>query len=195
MKALQKNYGPAEFQNPDEHLCKVKQKGSVQEYLQEFAKRTALVQNWPEHCLLGVFLSGLKQELKPDVRIHKPRSVYKAMSLALEFEIIAPTRGPKGGNWALSTRPMAQPTLPPRDFAQPLSAITATSQPRAMPQTPSLSTPLLPWEAENQFRQEKGLCFRCNERFSPGHRGKITSFSLMELIDNADQLKRRNPRR
>lgn len=29
VKALQENYGPVEFQNPDEHLCNVKQKGSV----------------------------------------------------------------------------------------------------------------------------------------------------------------------
>lgn len=64
----------------------------MQEYRQELAKRAARVQNWPEHCLLGVFLSSLKEKLKADVRIHKPRSVYKAMSLAFEFEAkIAPT--------------------------------------------------------------------------------------------------------
>ncbi|XP_012855103.1 PREDICTED: uncharacterized protein LOC105974534 [Erythranthe guttata] len=86
VKALQKNYGPAEFQNPDEHLCSIHQTGTIQEYRQEFAKRSARVSNWPDHCLLGVFLNGLREDLKADVRIHKPRTVYKAMSLALEFE-------------------------------------------------------------------------------------------------------------
>lgn len=86
VQAFTKNFGPAEFQNPDEYLCSIKQTASVQEYRQEFAKRSSRVSNWPDHCLLGVFLNGLKEELKADVRIHKPRTVYNAMSLALEFE-------------------------------------------------------------------------------------------------------------
>ncbi|KAD7117361.1 hypothetical protein E3N88_04629 [Mikania micrantha] len=85
-QAFQKHYVPPEFQNPDEFLISVRQTRTVQEYRQEFAKRTARVSNWPNHCLLGMFIHGLKEELKSNVRIHKPRSVYKAMSLALEFE-------------------------------------------------------------------------------------------------------------
>ena len=38
--ALQKSFGPTEFQNPDEHLCSLKQTGTVHEYRQEFAKRS-----------------------------------------------------------------------------------------------------------------------------------------------------------
>lgn len=56
VKILYENYGPAEFQNPDEHLCNIKQVGLVQEYRQEFAKRVARVYDWPEHCLWGGFL-------------------------------------------------------------------------------------------------------------------------------------------
>lgn len=62
VKVLQENYGPPELQNPDEHLCNIKQVGTVHEYRQEFAKRAARVKLWPEHCLLGVFLNGLKEE-------------------------------------------------------------------------------------------------------------------------------------
>ncbi|KAF7839637.1 putative mitochondrial protein [Senna tora] len=32
VRALQEQYGPADFQNPDEHLCAIKQTGTVQEY-------------------------------------------------------------------------------------------------------------------------------------------------------------------
>ncbi|KAD5318245.1 hypothetical protein E3N88_18191 [Mikania micrantha] len=84
--ALQKHFGPPEFQNPDEYLCSVKQTGTIMEYRQEFTRRSSRVNNWPDHCLLGVFLNGLKDELKADVRIHKPRTVYKAVNLAMEFE-------------------------------------------------------------------------------------------------------------
>nr|GFA18805.1 retrotransposon Gag domain, retroviral aspartyl protease [Tanacetum cinerariifolium] len=42
VQAFTKNFGPAEFQNRDEFLCSIKQTGSVQEYRQEFAKRSSL---------------------------------------------------------------------------------------------------------------------------------------------------------
>nr|GEY33802.1 hypothetical protein [Tanacetum cinerariifolium] len=74
VQAFTRSFGLAEFQNPDEFLCSIKQTGSVHEYQQEFAKRSSRVFNWPDHCLLGVFLNGLKDELKSDVRIHKPRT-------------------------------------------------------------------------------------------------------------------------
>lgn len=38
VKALQISYGLAEFQNPDEFLCNIKQTGTVQEYRQEFVR-------------------------------------------------------------------------------------------------------------------------------------------------------------
>ncbi|KAD5318101.1 hypothetical protein E3N88_18047 [Mikania micrantha] len=111
--AFQRNFGPAEFQNPDEHLCSILQTGSVQEYRQEFAKGSSRVTNWPDHCLLGIFLNGLKVELKADVRIHKPRTDYKAMSLALEYE--------------------SKPTLIPSDTATSDSAPTASPAPPDQP--------------------------------------------------------------
>lgn len=41
VKVMQENYGPAEFQNPDEHLCDIQQTETVFEYRQEFAKQAA----------------------------------------------------------------------------------------------------------------------------------------------------------
>ena len=34
VQAFTKNFGPTEFQNPDEFLCSIKQSGSVEEYRQ-----------------------------------------------------------------------------------------------------------------------------------------------------------------
>lgn len=65
-KALQEKYGPAEFQNPDEHLCNIQQNGSIHEYCKDTAKRVARVHNWAERCLFGGFLSGLKEELEAE---------------------------------------------------------------------------------------------------------------------------------
>jgi len=173
VKALQENYGPAEFQNPDEHLCNIKQTSSIQEYRQEFAKRASRVTNWPEHCLLGVFLSGLKEELKAEVRIHKPRSVYKAMSLALEFE---------GKSLMKRDPPHARRT--PTTVPNFSSEKTGVAYPNQNRYTTQLTT--RPWEAERQARRDKGLCFRCNERFAPGHRCKSSALALLEVTEDTN---------
>lgn len=135
------NYGPAEFQNPDERLWNIRQIGCNHEFCQKFAKRAERVHNWPEHCLLGVFLSGLKEELKSDLHIHKPRMGYKAMSLVLEFEVNTnPTRGLKGSNRFPSTRQNAS------------SSFTRAPRPRDTPLSqPAVGTNLLASFTSNQL--------------------------------------------
>lgn len=39
------------------------------------------------------------------------------------------------------------------------------------------------WDFEQQQRIAKGLCFRCNECFAPGHHYKLASLTIMELDD------------
>uniref|UniRef100_A0A251UI76 Putative retrotransposon gag domain, Retroviral aspartyl protease n=1 Tax=Helianthus annuus TaxID=4232 RepID=A0A251UI76_HELAN len=167
--ALHKNFGPAEFQNPDEHLCNVRQTGTVQEYRQEFAKRSSRVSNWPEHCLLGVFLNGLKEELKADVRIHKPRTVYKAMSIALEFE--------SKFSHTLSGKTIKSTGVATTDSRPAYSSNVNQVVPVQKPTENRLS------DAEKQSRYLKGECFRCGDKYGPGHRCKTGTFKLLEITN------------
>ncbi|KAM0035237.1 putative retrotransposon gag domain, aspartic peptidase domain superfamily [Helianthus debilis subsp. tardiflorus] len=173
VRALQKNFGPAEFQNPDEHLCSIRQTGMVQEYRQEFAKRSSRVMNWPEHCLLGVFLNGLKEDLKADVRIHKPRTVYKAMSIALEFEskVICIS-------FKTELTPAASNTTASHTSA------SITQVPAALAQN---ATETRISDAEKQNRYIRGECFRCGEKYGPGHRCKTGTFKLLETADGMEK--------
>ncbi|KAD6119041.1 hypothetical protein E3N88_10312 [Mikania micrantha] len=152
----------------------LKQTGTVQEYRQEFAKRSSRVTNWPDHCLLGVFLNGLKEELKSDVRIHKPRTVYKAMSLALEFESKAShVRSSRLTAWSAP-----QKTLPSDLKPNPYSS-TQTN--------PSQKPPMRISDIEKQSRYLRGECFRCGENYGSGHRCKTGTLKLCEKegeIDN-----------
>jgi hypothetical protein len=172
VQVFQKNFGPAEFQNPDEHLCNIKQTGTVQEYRQEFAKRSSRVSNWPEHCLLGVFLNGLKEELKADVRIHKPRSVYKAMSLALEFE--SKVSQTKIGKYTSSSSSVKTDPNPADS-----SEITPTIAAQKHTETRISDT-------EKQNRYIRGECFRCGEKYGPGHRCKTGTFKLLEAAEGTE---------
>ncbi|WMV54706.1 hypothetical protein MTR67_048091 [Solanum verrucosum] len=165
----EENYGPVEFQNPDEHLCSIQQTGSVFEYRQEYAKRAARVQTWPEHCLLGVFLSGIKKYLRVDVRIHKLRSMYKVMSLALEYE------GKQGLNqsskvpaWASVSRPSSIGTSSPTsresfNFQSSRQQVTRPFQQSSLPK-------IHPLNSEQQIQREKGLYYRCGDKFTLVHR-------------------------
>lgn len=105
VKAFEEHYELPEFLNLDEHLCNIQQSGTVAEYRQEWAKRVACIINWPEHCLLGGFLNGLREEHKSEVRVHKPRAIYRA-SLALEFEKkSAQIKGSRPNSYYTSSRP------------------------------------------------------------------------------------------
>jgi hypothetical protein len=172
--AFTKNFGPAEFQNPDEFLCSIKQTGSVQEYRQEFAKRSSRVSNWPDHCLLGVFLNGLKDELKSDVRIHKPRTVYNAMSLALEFESKLSFHRPgKSTSWTSSSKNPQSDSKP-----TPFTPVPTSTQPK---NTPRIS------DTEKQNRFLKGECFRCGDKYGPGHRCKTGTLKVLEAEEDMEE--------
>ncbi|GJY62446.1 retrotransposon gag domain, retroviral aspartyl protease, partial [Tanacetum coccineum] len=178
INVLQKHFGPPEFQNPDEYLCSIKQTGSVHEYRQEFARRSARISNWPDHCLLEVFLNGLKDELKADVRIHKPRTLYKAMSLALEFESkINHCRPEKKTTWNSQLKPDSKP------FTAGSYSPVLANQPKPDPKSNLRIT-----DAEKQNRFLKGECFRCGDKYGPGHRCKTGTFKVLEAEEeNGEQ--------
>ncbi|XP_054824059.1 uncharacterized protein LOC129322054 [Prosopis cineraria] len=189
--AFQENLGPLEYQNPDEFLCSIRQEGSVQEYRTEFAKRSSRVKNWPEHCLLGVFLNGLKEELRSDVRIHKPRSVYRAVSLALEIESKTQLTKTRPSLIQTQTRYPNPSTPGARDPKYTEVTFSTSSQRASTPSGPKsasvVSTKNSSMDFEHQRRRDKGLCFRCGDLFRPGHRCR-GSFSLMEITEEGDEV-------
>ena len=204
VQILNEQFGPAEFQNPDAFLCKIKQTGTVNEYKQEFVSRSSRVTGWPEHCLLGVFLNGLKEELQADVKIHKPRTVYKAVSLAMEIEtkINSSSDDNMRTSWEKDSAPnYSQSTheskYPFNTNFSPSQNYNQSSYPQNQPQqnlqqlthlpAPQFTSPTTPiisitqnQDLERQTRREKGLCFKCGAKFMPGHRCN-PSLRIMEV--------------
>ncbi|VFQ64861.1 unnamed protein product [Cuscuta campestris] len=186
VKILQEQYGPPEYQNPDEYLAAVQQVETVQEYRVEWARRVARVKNWPDHCLLGIFLNGLKEELRSEVRIHKPQSVYRATSLALEMEKkLQGTQSTRPCSTASSARATYSTNSGRNQSVPDSSAKTLTSH-NPTSQNPGSSQSVIPfrsnsWDTTRQERRNKGLCFRWGDPFRPGHRFTTSTFSLMEV--------------
>ena len=68
-------------EDPMADLMKLRQKGFVTNYHEEFDCLVAHVELWEEHKL-SCFLEGLKQEVQMMVQMFQPSSVNKAFSLA-----------------------------------------------------------------------------------------------------------------
>ncbi|GJY50086.1 putative mitochondrial protein [Tanacetum coccineum] len=132
----------------DELYCgSIKQLILWQEYRKEYARDLPWYQI-VRITALGDSLDGLRRRIKSDVRIHKPRTVYNAMSLAIEFESkVSQSRPGKSSTWT------------------PNSRITAP-------------------ESKNFL---KGECFRCGDKYGPGHRCKSGTFKLLEADDVTEE--------
>lgn len=123
------------------------------------------------------FLNGLKEELKTDVRIHKPRTVYKAMSLAIEFESkMSHSRPEKKTTWNSEQKPESKPFTP-------VSNSSSLTKPQKIE---SKSNPRIT-DAETQNRFLRGKCFRCGDKYSPGHRSKVDTFIVLEAEDGLEE--------
>lgn len=75
-------FGPTEYEDYDEALSRVKQKGTLREYQKEFKKLANCVVGWPQKALIGTFLGGLKADISTDVRKFKPRTLCETIEFA-----------------------------------------------------------------------------------------------------------------
>ncbi|GKD69848.1 retrotransposon gag domain, retroviral aspartyl protease [Tanacetum coccineum] len=107
-----------------------------------------------------------------------PRNVFKAVSLALEFEVKSrPASNPRTSNSINDNKPSSYSTSSHDPIK--LSATYPNASSSAQSQN---------WESERQNLEDKGLCFRCKEKFAPRHRCKLATFSLLEISNDNEHL-------
>jgi len=94
-------------------------------------------------------VSGLNEVIKADVTAKRPLTLTSAIGLARVYE---------ARNMAMKKHPLLETRRPPVSTRPPTS------------QQPLPIKRLTPEELKE--RQEKGLCFKCNEKYGPGHRCK-----------------------
>jgi len=81
-KELLARFGPTEYEDYDEALSHVKQKGSLREYQKEFEKLANRVVGWPQKALIGTFLGGLKADISANVQKFKLRTLRETIEFA-----------------------------------------------------------------------------------------------------------------
>ncbi|XP_060214445.1 uncharacterized protein LOC132641461 [Lycium barbarum] len=114
------------------------------------------------------------------------------MSLALEFENkLSPMRSNRESNWTPTNRPVVQNPLHSVKHTQNDATSSSAHQNlrSSVSSNPVASQPFQSgsWDTERRNLMAKGVCYRCHEKFAPGHICKPIKLSLME-ITAGDQL-------
>ncbi|CAA0806270.1 Unknown protein, partial [Striga hermonthica] len=174
-RELLTRFGISDYHNYDEALSRVRQTGSLRDYLKEFGRLACRVRGWPETALVGTFIGGLKFDLAAEVRLELPESMHEAMEVARRRDdhLVATRRGrydtriPEAQRTQTSTGTMISSNRPP-DSSQP-----------QVPEVKRLSL------EEMRHRREKGLCYKCGESFTPGHQCK--RLFLIDVIEEDEE--------
>ncbi|CAA0837968.1 Unknown protein, partial [Striga hermonthica] len=173
--ALLTRFGDSDYHNHDKALTRIRQTGSVRDYQKEFDRLACRVRGWPESVLVGAFVGGLRYDLAAEVRLERPETMHKAMDVARRRE----------EHLAATQRGRANFLVPePRRVPVSVGAPSANAMPPGTFRPPATEVKRLT-EEEMARRREKGLCFRCEEKYTPGHRCKQNF--LIEFMDSDDE--------
>ncbi|GKC75003.1 ankyrin repeat-containing protein [Tanacetum coccineum] len=160
-----------------EQFLNINQEGSAREYVALFEKMAAQLVGIQEEILEGAFIKGLKPELRTAVRTQHPKGVTEAIQLTL---LIDETRS--GGEWGKSSNSrlgshtggeVPRPTA--SHAGDPNSKLVAGAA--GEPPFKRMS------EAEFADKKAKGLCFRCDRKFTPGHKCPEKYLQVMVIYD------------
>ena len=152
--AMDSRFGPPRSEDYAGKLSKLRQTSTVIQYQQEFQRLSNRVRGLSEAYLISLYLSGLRDEIRIGVHKMNPSSLPDAFSLARLQEEEANLR-----------RRVWRPEVGKQNLAE-TSTATKPTAPTIKRLTP----------AEARARREKGLCYNCDEQYTPGHRCKIHTF-------------------
>lgn len=159
-RALELCFGPSSYVNHQAALFKLRQVGTVMEYQLQFETISNRVLGLSVESLLNCFISGLRADIQRELAILQPHSITQAIGLAKLVEAKI-----------LDSKPSY--ARPPRSASSP-SLLGPAGNP------PPSSIPILRLSpTEMQERRSRGLCFNCDDKFSPGHRCHKKQFLLL----------------
>lgn len=157
----------------------IKQEGTVEEYIEAFETTAAPLPHLTEEILENAFINGLDPVISTEVLCWELVGLEKLMrkaQLVEDRELAWSKRAEENGAREIYPNPKSQATqstttakqeVPPtRTITLPSS--TSIQKPITKEETPFKRLS----EAEFQSWKEKGLCYRCDERYTVGHRCK-----------------------
>ncbi|KAA0032325.1 Ty3/gypsy retrotransposon protein [Cucumis melo var. makuwa] len=174
----------------------IKQESSVGEYLQRFEELSASLPEMKEDVLVGTFTNGLDPVIRTKVfamRVVGLEDMMDAARLAEEkLDIARASQGPytKDGK-PTQKHPPKISEIPSTKILTLAERIPTSSNQSSNPQNVAAGNGgrrennFRRWtDSELQARRDKGLCYRCDEPFSKGHRCKNKELHLCVVADD-----------
>ncbi|KAA0039461.1 Ty3/gypsy retrotransposon protein [Cucumis melo var. makuwa] len=164
-------------------FLRIKQESTVEEYINLFDKMVAPVNDLPERVIEDTFMNGLLPWVRSEVVFYRPKGLAEMMEVAQiveNREIVrteAKLNGYSGGRMTgqigsngkatsggVAGESKSNTSFPIRTITLRSSAPTENRREGTYKRLP---------DAEFQSRKEKGLCFRCNEKYSADHKCRL----------------------
>ncbi|KAH0433646.1 hypothetical protein IEQ34_026990 [Dendrobium chrysotoxum] len=152
-----------------EQFFALTQEGSVTEYRERFEYLASRLDRLPETVLEGNFMKGLTPEIRAAVRVMRPRDLGEAMELAQLVEDQRRLEKLVEGSSSRGTYRMATTFLTPKEPTP--GTFRETPKEKTAGGRPGDNFKKLT-ETELHEKRAKGIYFRCDERYTPGHRCK-----------------------
>nr|CAD1832908.1 unnamed protein product [Ananas comosus var. bracteatus] len=162
-----------------EEFNKLAQSGSVEEYQEQFEDLRARIlttgsQFTPEY-FLSSFLSGLKEEVRAAVKMFKPRTLVQAFEQAkLQEQIMAAML--KKSKQMIRAH---SGTSIPGSYRGTGSTTTGREVDSLKGQHKFASDRAIPNRQLIEQRRAAGLCFKCGDKYSPGHSCKTHAVNYL----------------
>lgn len=169
-----------------ERLLALRQDGTVREYRRQFEMLATHMTDIPDSVLEGSFVNGLKQEIRAEVLMMQPNGLARIMDLAQRVEDRNTTlKLTKGWSSAMASRSPAT-ILPISSKTTPFSPSRYQGLPEKAPGQAGSSAFKKLTDSDLRVKREKGLCYRCDEKYTIGHRCKNQELQVLVLCDEAD---------
>ncbi|KAH0742679.1 hypothetical protein KY290_030672 [Solanum tuberosum] len=190
-----RRFGNIRPQNIIHEFNKLMQVGTVDQYQDKFKELASYMTiinpllNVTQY--VGSFISGFRSELKPLVKLANPSTMLDAYEVAKLYEESFKALIP-----FVSARPPQTTTTRPLAITYPQNPQVTNSKPNVTPQQPlKITYPnQKPLQTRAPFKpntlppnlevlREQGLCYRCKERYFPGHQCKQRGLHAIEGVE------------
>ncbi|XP_021653075.2 uncharacterized protein LOC110644554 [Hevea brasiliensis] len=211
-KDLCRRFGEDGLEDVVEEIMKMRQEGTVEEYQDKFEDRRIRLErvmpNLGEAYFLSAFVGGLRDDIRPMVRMMKPTTLfhdfeiakYQEQLLSCSKKVNSVTR-PHQNNF----RPSYSSTFVPKNtssqspyFLEPKASnweqssiakpINSVKKPSISMGQSSVNQPINKVSSNmlvthNTIRSPRS-CFKCGKKFFPGHQCKQKTLMALQLQEN-----------
>jgi hypothetical protein len=172
------------------HFFHIRQTHLVHEYIEQFCD---LVHQLLAHdptfspaTITNRFVDGLKKEIKTIVMMHRPQDLDSASSLALlqEEALLGPVNSSRtseaNSTFKKNSPEHAKGNTYPTGYTPRYSPSPGEDRRAIEPNKGKTGEERL--NTLKSYRKAKGLCFKCGEKWHPGHKCQNISLQVMEEV-------------